>query len=90
MSTSATPPEDTAGPGGDPKPARPATPRRPSVHHRPDADFELMLLLRRASRALELRNRVVPARRAAARPAREAAAGADQAADASRDPAHPA
>jgi hypothetical protein len=86
MSTFPTPPEDTTGPGDDRNPTRPITRRRPSVHHRPDADFELMLLLRGASRALELRNRVVRVRRSGAAARRVPAPEPDP----PRDPAHPA
>ena len=85
MSTFPTPSEDTTGPGGDRNPTRPIPQRRPFVHHRPDADFELMLLLRGASRALELRNRVVRVRRSSA-----ARRTAPPERDPPRDPAHPA
>lgn len=45
-------------PGPAPEPARSA-PRRGATRVRPDADFELMLALRGAARARDLRNRVV-------------------------------
>ncbi len=85
MSTFPNPPDDAADPGGEPKPAPPATPRPATSPRGADADFEFMLVLRAAARSLELRNRVVLARLPRTR---RSPAAKD--ADPPRDPAHPA
>lgn len=87
------PPDDTpAGPVGDPQPspARSATARRgPSSRVRPTADFELMLALRGAARARDLRNRVVRPRSAETADATGPVRAPDDPADRPRDLAHP-
>jgi hypothetical protein len=91
MSASMIPPHDAAGPAGDPEPATPVPPRRRGAARiRPDADFELMLALRGAARARDLRNRAVRPRSAGSR----GAAGAGDAdgtphTDMPRPVAHP-
>jgi hypothetical protein len=89
MSTPTTPPHDALGPAGDPGPSQASTPRRGASRVRPDADFELMLALRGAAHARDLRNRVVRPRsvetRDAAGPGPEGGAATDR----PRDLAHP-
>lgn len=75
-------------PGSTPEPTTPAR-RRGAARVRPDADFELMLALRGAARARDLRNRVVRPRSAETREAAGAAPGDAGTADRSRDLAHP-
>jgi hypothetical protein len=91
MSASTTPPHDATGPAGGPDPTDPATPRRRGATRvRPDADFELMLALRGAASARDLRNRVVRPRFAETRDV--AATGSPAAtgdAAGPRDLAHP-
>ena len=97
MSASTTPPHDAAGPAGGPDPTNPATPRRRgATRARPDADFELMLALRGAASARDLRNRVVRPRFAETRdvaatgsPAATGGPAATGDAAGPRDPAHP-
>lgn len=91
MSTAMPPRNPTDGAPGEPGPApEPGIPvrRRGAARVRPDADFELMLALRGAARARDLRNRVVRPRSAETRetgqPGPEAADGADR----RRDLAH--
>ncbi len=60
MSASTPPPHDAAGAAGNPDSTAPGEPpRRGAARVRLDADFELMLALRGAARARDLRNRVV-------------------------------
>ena len=75
-------------PGSAPEPAAP-TRRRGAARVRPDADFELMLALRGAARARDLRNRVVRPRSAETRDAAGTAPGDPDGADRPRDLAHP-
>ena len=92
MSTAMPPRNPADGVPGDPGPApQPAGParRRGAARVRPAADFELMLALRGAARARDLRNRVVRPRSAEAREAAGPAPGAPDDADRPRDLAHP-
>jgi hypothetical protein len=92
MST-AMPPHDASDgmpvdPGSTPEPAAPAR-RRGATRVRPDADFELMLALRGAARARDLRNRVVRPRSAETRDAGGTGPDDPGTADRPRDLAHP-
>jgi hypothetical protein len=75
-------------PGSMPEPTAPG-PRRGSARVRPDADFDLMLALRGAARARDLRNRVVRPR--SAETSRATGTGPEDpgTADRPRDLAHP-
>ena len=88
MSTSATPPPRPPDePASPDEPAR--TTRRPATTRvRPDADFELMLALRGAVHARDLRNRVVRPGTADTRDAPGPGPDGD-AADRPRDLQHP-
>jgi hypothetical protein len=86
------PPHNPAdGAPGDPEPAPDASPtrRRGATRVRPDADFELMLALRGAARARDLRNRVVRPRSAETSEAVGAGPEAPDDAERPRDLAHP-
>jgi len=87
------PPDDIpAGPAGDRQPseARPVVARRGTAARvRPAADFELMLALRGAARARDLRNRVVRPRSAETAEATGPVPAPDDPADRPRDLAHP-
>jgi hypothetical protein len=92
MSTSIPPRNPADGAPGDPAPApEPTAPvrRRGAARVRPDADFELMLALRGAARARDLRNRVVRPRSVETREAAGPAPEAPDDADRPRDLAHP-
>lgn len=90
MSTPTTPPHDALGPAGEPGPTPASPPRRRGARVRPDADFELMLALRGAAHARDLRNRVVRPGSADTRDAPGPGPGPeDDTADRPRDLAHP-
>jgi len=91
--SSPTPPldprDDRPGdPGSADEPAAP-TRRRGATRVRPDADFELMLALRGAARARDLRNRVVRPRSAETRDAASTGPEDPGTAERPRDLAHP-
>lgn len=92
MSTSIPPRNPADGSPGDPgpapHPARPAA-RRGATRVRPDADFELMLALRGAAHARDLRNRVVRPRSVETREPAGTAPDDPGTAERPRDLAHP-
>lgn len=92
MSATLPPDKTPAGPAGDLEPPepRPSTARRGAAARvRPDADFELMLALRGAARARDLRNRVIRPRSAETSEASGAVPAPGDAVDRPRDLAHP-
>jgi len=89
MSTPTTPPHDALGPAGEPGPTPAPATRRRGARLRPDADFELMLALRGAAHARDLRNRVVRPGSAETRDAAAPGPEEDTAADRLPDLAHP-
>ncbi len=92
MSATLPPDNIPAGPAGDRQPseAREETARRRTAARvRPAADFELMLALRGAVRARDLRNRVIRPRSAETSDASGPVPVPDDPADRPRDLAHP-